>query len=247
MAAFFASASSQYLSNAASPITGYPYTIGIWVYPTTTAASKDFVGISDTGTTNNLASIRQNASDQWSFISQAGGAAVTANGGTVTANQWAFFIGRGIAAANRRLDVLQFDGSTAHAQNTSSQTPTGIDTMIIGGRLTSAGASNFFDGRIGEFWYTNTDIQPDGASLNDDVLRQLARFGPFSVPSIAKDVLEYRNLFQALGNPTDNPMDCYSRIGRQVWTNTGGVIGGGHPPLIGYLRNTRRMGGMKIV
>ena len=42
-----------------------------------------------------------------------------------------------------------------------------------------------------KLWYTNTDIQSDGLTLDANLVRQLAYFGPFSLPHIAKDIIEY--------------------------------------------------------
>jgi hypothetical protein len=98
------------------------------------------------------------------------------------------------------------------------------------GALVNSSPSGFFDGQVGEFWYTDTDIQADGAQLQDSTLRQLAYFGPFSIPHIAKDIVEYRSFRSRLDSRQDTPDEVYYRGTRPVWTNTNGVNLGPHPP-----------------
>lgn len=87
-------------------------------------------------------------------------------------------------------------------------------------------------GQIAEIWYTNTDIQPDGAQLQNSTLRQLAFNGPFSLPHIAKDIVEYRSFRSRLDSRQDTPEEVYHRGLRQTWTNTNGVTLGPHPPAV---------------
>jgi hypothetical protein len=111
--------------------------------------------------------------------------------------------------------------------------------LTCGALQTSAGASVPFDGNVAEFWYTNTDIQPDGAQLDGNLLRQLAYGGPFSVPHIAGDILEYRSFRKVIESDQDEAVGdevYWGGAGRQVWTNTNGVTRGPHPPLPGWYR-----------
>lgn len=230
MGAFFTSGSSQRLSNSAPPTTNYPFSVGLWVYPTTTAVNKDFWSLADTGTTNNWWKIGQNTADNWLFSAQAGGTVSTMAGGTLTANAWAFLLARGISATSRRLDILHADGHISQFSNTQSRAPTGIDRMSLGcGDNSTPG--EFFDGNIAEFWYTDTDIQADGAATNSDIVRQLAYGGPFSVPHIGAAVIEYRSLRKTLSSNEDDATEIYSGYGHQEWTNSGGARIGQHPPL----------------
>ncbi len=223
MAAFFASASSQKLLNSVAPITAIPFTVGIWVFPTTAGTNRAFWSLADTGTTNNFFSIEETAVSTWSLSCAAGGSsAVMTSLGTVTANQWAFIIARAIGAANRRLSVLQFDGSIGAGQETTSLTPAGIDALALGCRNVST-PSTFMDGSVANYWLTNTDIQLDGGALDATLLRQLAFGGPFSVPSVARDLIEYRSLRKSTIKDQIGEV-YYSQFGVQTWTDTGGVI-----------------------
>jgi len=229
MAASFDNASLQRLVNSASPITAYyPHTAACWVYPTTTGADRIIYAASN-GTSSQSCLLEQSSSNQWGIAAVAGGTLNPTLVGTVTANAWFFVIGRFISATNRRLAVLQPDGSTVHAQNTLSRNPTAPTTLTLG---TNGSGTSAFGGRIGEFWCTNTDIQADNAQLQDWMLRQLAYGGPFSVPHIAKDIVDYRSFRVFPESRGDRVGEVYhGRFGRQTWTNTNGVTIGAHPPL----------------
>jgi hypothetical protein len=231
MAANFVAASTQYLANAAVPFTAVPFTIALWYYPINTT-TQTVLCLSDTGTTNNYFNLRK-ISTVYQLRSAAGGADASASAGTFAANAWTFIVARCISATNRRLAVLNPDGSAGNGQDTTSRAPSGIDTLGIGALLTSGAPQSPIDGLIGEFWCTNTDIQDDGLALQGAMLRQLAYGGPFSVPHIAKDIIEYHSFRKDLSSDTfDNEEDFLGGIGiGEVLTNTNGVTVGPHPPL----------------
>lgn len=231
MAASFVSASSQKLTNSASPITAFPATLAFWCYPATTNLQL-LAGFFDTATAINYFRIFTGVTGQFRItISDTTSGQVGASAGTTTANAWHFLVTRWISATNQRIAVLNADGSTAHGQQTASRTPLSIDTVAIGVSETSS-PSNFYDGSIGEFWVTNSDIQEDGAQLQESLLWQLAYGGPFSVPHIAKDIIEYRSLRKYPSSEGDEIGEVYfGAAGRQTWTSTNGVTTGPHPPL----------------
>lgn len=90
-----------------------------------------------------------------------------------------------------------------------------------------------YSGDIAEYWMTNTDIQPDAAQLQDATLRQLAYNGPFSVPRVAANLVDYRSLRASLGSNQDVQDGGLfdGPYGRQVWVNTNSAKLGPHPPL----------------
>lgn len=235
VAALLTNASSTRLQNAALSLTntGYPCTMACWVNPDTSGVLRTFAIVADTGTTNNYLLLQTVAGGSWAIGAAAGGTNSIANGGTTTANQWAFVLGRFINATNRRISVLQYDGSIIHAQSTTSRAPTGLDSVAIGGRITSS-PDQFFGGFVGEFWYTDTDIQPGGAQLENALLMKLALGGPFSVPHVAKSLVEYRSLRTGLDSAQDRPEEIWYRGLWPTWTNTNGVTLGPHPPLPGW-------------
>lgn len=229
MSASFASASTQRLGNSVPPITTYPFTVAMWVFPLASTGQLTFWSLADTAGDTNSFDLRTN-NTSWSFVATAGSSSTTSTG-TVTVSKWGFVVVRAISATNRRLAILHFDGSAAHAQTTASRAPAGVDNMSLGALVRSS-ASQAFDGFIGEFWFTDTDIQTDGAQMQNALLRQLAYGGPFSVPHIAKDIVEYRALRVHPDSRGDQPGEVFhGKFGRQTWSNTNGVTIGPHPPL----------------
>lgn len=229
MAAEFVSASGQRLSSAA-PLTAPPFTVGAWVFPTTVAAGVAVIySLSNSTLASNWLAISRNGA-AFRITAQDGTATNTAFG-TATANAWHFIVGRFAAATNRKAAVLHPDGSTAFGSSVTSRTPTGIDVAGIGAR-NNGSIVELWDGSIGELWVAKADIQPDGAQLLDSTLRQLAYGGPFSVPDIAKDIIEYRSFRKHPASDGDEIGEVHhGALGRQVWTNTNGVTIGHHPPL----------------
>lgn len=228
MAALFTAASSQYLVNTTIPTAVTPFSVGFWAYINSTtsglgarkmfassaAAVGDFIG-------------QTNFSGTWQ-ISPNSGAPTT--GGVQTANQWAYFVGRFITATNRKLSVLQFDGSIATITNTTNNAIT-PDRWALGAAHSSGSTSEYFDGRISGYWATNIDIQADAADLNNDTLRQLAYCGPFSIPHVAANLIDYREMDQPIGSDTDMFPTAYMPFGQRTWTNSNGVTRAEHPPL----------------
>lgn len=230
MAALFTAASTQRLTNSVSPLTAMPFTIGMLVRPTDTT-SRYLWSITDTAVLDHFWAVRKSAT--WDIQSAAGATTTTAGGGTVTANQWHFVLCRIISATNRLMAVLEFDGTVIHVSSTASRAPAGIDMFAIGSLETSApGSGTMMNGHIGEFWYTNTDIQVDGLQLKNQTLLQLAYGGPFSIPHIAQGIIEYRSFRKYPSSEADEIGEVFNgAAGRQTWANINGVTIGHHPQL----------------
>lgn len=237
MSASFVGASTQYLQNSASSLvsTGYPFTVGGWVNLSAVGAvARTIFSLSDTGTTNNYLLVQMTSSEQIQVTAAAGGTenSAIATGVTLVAGKWVFFLGRFISSGSRRITVLGQNGNISNNSTVTTRAPTGLDSLIIGANVTSGGAATPWDGLIGEIWYTNTDVQADGAVSKSDLIWQLAYGGPFSVPHIAKDIVEYRSLrSDAIGGETD---EVYVGAGKpfQKWVNVNGVTVGQHPSLL---------------
>lgn len=234
MAGSFVRASSQFVSRASVSLPAglYPFTIAAWVNPASIpAATMTAVGFHTSSSNVNFAYLGVTSTTGTPRLTcQGTGNQATTTATGLTTGNWSFMLGRFINTTNRRLSVLHYNGVLEHAQGTTSVVLASQDTTAVGAFVGSAN-SNFFDGRIGEFWYTNTDIQADAAQLQDSTLQQLAYGGPFSVPHIAKDIVEYRSLRKHPSSDGDDGFEIYSSVGRQTWTNTAGVSIGDHPPL----------------
>lgn len=237
MSVLFASASSQYIANAASPITAVPFTVGLWWRVTTAGVNRALWSIADTGAGSHYWALLAGTGDALLFRCAAGGADADANAGTISANRWYFSVCRAISTTNRRQALLDSaTGAIVHAVSITSRTPANVDTIAVGARVDNA-ADAFIDGSVAEFWYCDVDIQADGAQLQDWMLQQLAYYGPFSVPHLAASIVEYRSFRSRLGSDQDAPREVYCRGTRPTWTAVNGPIIDAHPPLAGgYFR-----------
>ena len=228
MSARFITASARCLINAASPITNYPFTMGMWVNPTG-STETDYLFFIGEQTTDNGFYLNITAQDLKFFAYDgvdfpSAEISIATQGGS-----WSFVVMRGISATNRRLAVIKFDGAPAHAQSTTDVTLTAPATHMSIGAAADGTINSPFDGLVGEFWYTDKDIQEDGAELDNSLLRQLAYRGPFSVPHIKKDIIEYRS-FRTRTINAYAPETYFGKLGPQTWTNTNGVTIGPHVP-----------------
>lgn len=225
---------ATYMSNIAPPVTGYPFTVGLWFYPTATTDGVLF-SISNTGTTNNHLDVRRDNTTQFlTIIAQGGAGSQLVTMATADpVNSWVYVLGRFINGSNRRMSALHAGGATEHVQNVAAVTPTGINTNTLGVLLTSGGTNRLFTGLIGEYFLTNTDVQPDGAQTDDNFLRQLAYHGPLSVPDVAKDLIEYHSMRSSLPHLRRPEESYFGKAGIQTWTDAGtnATQLGPHPPL----------------
>ena len=240
MAASFVSASSQILFNGSVTTLAMPFTVGCWVYSADAAGSTQTVwSIADTAVTNHYWRLtRSSAAPPVFQIGAASGstANTTSLGTAFAVGTWNFVVVRMISATNRWISAWQSDGLMQHAQGTTSRSPTGIDTISVGARKISS-TDTYWGGSIAEFWYTDTDIQADGAQLENALLWRLAFCGPFSVPHVAKALVEYRSFRTGLADTEDLPEEIYYRGLRPTWTNTNVATLGPHPPLPGRYIN----------
>lgn len=231
MGAKFVSASSQYLENTSPPITAMPFTVGMWLFPTQTAAAQTAFSICAGGGTTDYYEILQTAAGSWRALKHAGAASAPASTGvTVVANTWYFILARFISATNIRCDAFSATGLIGNGNDTTSTTPASMTREAFGCRDVST-RTQFFDGIIAEYWTTNTDIQLDGLNTQDATVRQLAYGGPFSIPSVKKDIVEYHSFRHDLSSDSfESESDLLPILGETL-TNVGTVTLGIHPPL----------------
>lgn len=247
MSAVFVASSSRRLLNSAPPTIAAPFTLAMWVYPAQTAAQQ-VVWQARNQAANHLFALNVSGTSAFQLSTNDGGSSLNTNAGTYTANTWNFVVCRWISTTNRRIAVLQADGVPAHAQTTTLKNPNTPNVISIGS--TGQGTPGaYLDGRIAEWWYVNADIQEDGAQLQDSTLRTLAFRGPFALPHIRDDIIEYRR-FKSCG--LDSRSDRYDEVywnpkfGRQTWTNTNGVTIGPHCPAANRYRWTRSRSGIVV-
>lgn len=232
MSARFTAASTQYFTRTGT-VMAVPFTVGMWInLAAVGTVARTLWSHSDTGTTNNYWMLRMTASETLSIVARAGG---TENVATLTSailpGTWFYVVARFITATNRR--VSEFHGGLGrfqHNQATTSRAPTGVDTTTIGALSTSGGITEPWDGMIAEYFLADIDIQADGAQLDNRTLHHLAYNGPFSIPMIKKNIIEYRSFYSS-GALNDGAETYTGPVTNQYWTNTNGVAVGRHPPL----------------
>lgn len=214
------------LQNATPAIITYPFTVGVWVYPISNANATHFALASSANTTNFFIG-GQSAGGAF-LISAGDGSSTSATAGSITLNTWNFCLYRFISTTNRRMSVIQATGAPVHVQSTTSRNPT-VDRAALG--ITPSSTSQFqYTGRLAEFWWAYGDIQIDNAQTQEPLLWKLAYAGPFSVPSIANNIIEYRSL--RAGRVNNSPADSYyGRYGYQLWSVSGTVATAPHCPL----------------
>lgn len=231
MALLFDAASTQYLQSTSTPaITGYPFSVGLWAYPFTTGAAQVLWCLTDTSVSNHRFSLTK-GSTSWGFFAIAGGSTdASCNAGTPVANVWQYIVCRAISATNRRISIIDGDTGIKHGSSVQSRVVNACDTIGIGAALSSGAPGSIYDGILGEVWYTNTDIGSDGASnLTNDFVSKLAYEGPFSIPSVAAHVKEYRSFRSDIEMAKINE----TKFGYegQGYTNNNGTILGPHVPV----------------
>jgi hypothetical protein len=224
-------ASGQALNNATIVAPAYPFTVGCWYKCFSITADGTVWSFTDTATTTNLYLVRQRSTGEFSIVAN-GGSTNAAGNVSGYSSGWVYSLARFISATNRRLSVLDSFGTAVTIQSTTSRTATSLDNARIGGLLTTS-ATEYLDGMVAEWWYTNTDIQPDGGVLSAQTLRQLAYNGPFSIPSVAAAVVDYRSLKNGCGSNADSGEDYfYGPKGLQTWTSVGSAVAGvDNPPI----------------
>lgn len=226
MGARFTAASNQVIANSATTLVGFPLVMGCWVLIINTTGSQALMNFGSSANNTNFWFLGTQSTPVFNFISDAAGTASnTTSAIAPVVGNWYFVMGRSITATNRW--IIVFDPTTGRvdqAQNTASNIPTIVTPrMAIGG---TAGSSliNPSSDVVAEAWYMDADfLIASAASLPTELVRKLALEGPFSVPQIADDIVEYR----ALRSNVDNAVQAdqysygenYSRIGATTWAN----------------------------
>ena len=235
MSLAFTAGSSTGMSYPAAWTLALPFTVGMWVYPTTTGTQRYIYNQADNvSITDGRLGLLQDTADVWGIEAFDGTTEDIATAGTVVANQWTFLIGRFISSSNRRLSVQPFSGTPVHAQGTTAITPGGSLVTYLANTQIDGTPSSFFSGYIAEVWFVRADIQADGAQLQNTTLWQLAFGGPLSMPHIAKDLFSYQSF--SLGPSVTNTKgytnsENYIPKGDFVWNISTAVTTAPHPPL----------------
>lgn len=231
MSATFVAASSQYLLNSTPAVLDYPLVVGMWCIGVADATVRSTFALADTGTTTHYLRTGKQNTDVPYITAGAGGVENALSVTTaITTGQWYFYIGRFISSTNRRLAVRFQTGVVEQNSVATARAPLNMDAMSIGARVSSA-TSAFWDGKIAEFWIANADIADSAADLPTALVHQLAFGGPFSVSSIAQNIVEYHSLLDDVDSASYDMGHDYFTGAYPVWVNNAGVTVGDHPPL----------------
>lgn len=227
---------ASYIRNATAPLTTIPFVMGMWVNPAVSGVDHTMWSMSDTGSATQYYRTGLLSTNDWVLVVQAGGLPAIATVATVTgfSNQWNFVLAQVASDDDLVLHVIAFDGTISGSHlSTTVGPPTGVDSMQIGALLTSGGASELFTGRIAEYWIANVDPGVISNTENDDFVYQLGWYGPFAMPQIASNIIEYRSLRKFPTSLADNLTEVYWGGGKgiQTWSGVGSPTTGAHPPL----------------
>lgn len=213
---FFSSGSTR-LTDASPPVTSFPFTVGFWVYPTTTGTTRTFWSLGNNASTTNRYRIGQANTNNW-FMGAFATTDSVSTVGTVTANQWAFVVVRIISATNRWLQVLEYNGVYSSVQGTQSRTPS-VNQLALGGTVSSTPAE-FSDAAIGDYWLCDADIgQNTAAALEVQIMRTLAYEGPLSMPHLQGKLREHWTFWGGHKNITRQTFWTRSRS-PYLWTES---------------------------
>lgn len=223
---------ANYLANTAARVNAsiFPFTCGAWVSSTSLADDSYFFSVVASASSDANRISFGSAGNQWNINMDGGGVGedFTNSAGSFVVNTWYYVVGRYSSATNRRMIALHPNGAAQEVVQTASRTPVNCNSVYT--HCTPAfGFTHGWPGHIAELWWANVDIQPDGASLNTAMLRQLAYEGPFSVPHVAPNIVEYSSF-------RENRIlrDYATYAGR--WAHAGTVQIAPHPPLLARYR-----------
>jgi hypothetical protein len=231
----FTSANSEVVFSNQVITTAVPFSVGFWVMPVVLAADVAWWGLTATASDIGYAIGTDSATASTAHMSYWNGATDdgdTAIATAMTAGAWHYVIGRQITSTNHRLSVLLPTGQIKHAQATTTVTPGTLVKHCIGAFLSSGGVgSNFGTHTLAEWWYAPIDVQPGGGQMADEMVRVLARNGPFGFPLLNGNVQEYLSLRLSGHSREQTRNDVYSTRGT-TWSMNGSPKIADHPPLL---------------
>jgi hypothetical protein len=179
--------STGFLSGPA-PVTSAPMSIAAWV-KLDDVTDECIISLANAGAGANINRIRILAGVVHARSQGAGGGGVSStSAGTVSAGTWAH-VGGVFASTSSRIAYLNGTGAAAE---TSTRTPSGIDTLSVGVNFLTAGHTEFSDGLIAEVgvWSAALDAA-EMAALGKGVSPLLIR--PASLAHYSPLVREFIN------------------------------------------------------
>lgn len=152
MSRVFTAASSEWLSVAEAPVTAAPFAVSLFFRPTTIGVAQTLFWLGDSSSSTRFFAVELDASDNLVIRARAGlGNQIATTAGAVTVDTWHHAMAIFESAASRRISL---DGGT-EANNTTSVTPTGVDSLSFA-RNSDSSPDQYFDGHI--MWAAIWDV-----------------------------------------------------------------------------------------
>ncbi len=168
--------SNQYISSTTTPVTAVPITISAWFYGSSTAISNGIIS-----PTNSSGSDSFRLQAVQSSIGQTvrGGSFATGftTGNANTTTTWSATVWNNasvvFASSTSRTVYLNNGGA---GTNTTSNTPSGIDRLLIGVLINASALFNYISGYLAEIGVWNVSLNADELSaLNKNISPELIR------------------------------------------------------------------------
>lgn len=216
--------------NTSIPVSTYPLIMGGWCIATTLPgtnliASAISCGQSSVARNHMVVGIVDNGGTKFAAIHTDNGTSFetlhTLGSLTVAANQWVYVIGRFISATNRRMSAFSNTGIGSNSSVTNI-TLASLNRFTLGQEADST--TNGIVGGVAEAWFADTDIYDSAADLPNDLIFQLALYGPLSIPSVANKLIDYQSLKSSndsIGKQTAVGSFFRSKYGEQQWSLAG--------------------------
>lgn len=198
MAYSFTATSSQSLSTTSSPLTIHPLTMSCWFYNSDVPVNRCCMSVGNSAATSFHSIILNLTSRSVSCITNVSGTVASANNGgtdSYSFNTWNHLCGVINSSTTRNVFL---NGINVGSNTSVALTPTGLNSVTVGGRWSSGNIGQLYTGRLAEAAVWNTALTSDEiASLADGISCYLVR--PQSLVFYAPIV---RNLVDVRGGLT---------------------------------------------
>lgn len=213
---------SNWLSNASAPVTGYPCSLALWFYAANITSTQSLLNIDD-GTGNNYISLGIDGNNEYGFSDQvildpsSSVSFAAGSGSTYSANAWNHAAG---VAASTTSRVAYLNGSAGTTDTDTAITPSGWDTTTLAGFRVGSSTFGPLNGRIAEAAVWNV------ALTAAEILSLSKGFCPLLVRRSA--LVAYWPLIGRMASPEQD------RRGNFHLTVNGTMAQAEHPPRIFY-------------
>ena len=241
MSKAFLASSSEHLTAASTPVTGFPLTISLWFNPDDVTTGNEIISIVDASAASDWISIGargDQGGDPLRLRVRRSSDSYVLSSGSFSANQWqhacCVIEGTGANQAHIFLDGSKDSGTVS--------TPINLDSISIG-RLGDSSPSNYTNGSLAEIgiWavaLTDAEVACLAAGFAPPLMRPQSL--EFYAPLVREDVELIGGLsFSTGGTPTvdDHPRIILPSSNIGVFNHA--AAGGGAEPLSAFFQETQ--------